>query len=164
MKNVDPKAKAKAKATRDLGLLPQSELSRLKPGSVWWTKDKLVSFPEARIPSKPARVFHEGRPVVVLQDESLCAKAERKTVIVVPCSTKSEHAGAGDLVWEDVEPFQKGPIAIYATLIQPLLKSDLDRFMGAISVPRLTELRRMVLQNMGLVQAARLPPKLPPNP
>lgn len=159
---MDPKGKA----ARELGLLPPALLASLKPGSVWTVADRLITFPETRIPGTPERDMHATRRVIVMQEQQLCAAADRKTVLAVPCSTQVRRAGAGDLRWSNVDGFDAPEFVVFATLIQPFLKSDFQVCKGLIPVERLTELRATLLQNMGVLPSARfpMPPRGTPQP
>jgi mRNA-degrading endonuclease toxin of MazEF toxin-antitoxin module len=151
----------KAEAARKQGLLPRDQLKDLAPGAVWWAQDEFVQLPEERVETGD-REIHARRPVVVFQSLHLCAASRPVTVLIAPCSTKTDRAGAGDLMLLETGPFDAKTVVVYLTLLQPLLKRELVKFMGHLPHDKFRMLQAQLAQNLALAQDRRL--AVPPRP
>jgi hypothetical protein len=130
---------------------------RTRPGAVWLIKDEVLVWPEGR--DKPRG--HEHHRVILLQDEELCRPSMGPaTVMVIPCSSSGTGGAArwDYLLPEGEEGFDKPRIIAYVSLIQPILKTDLNQYNGQVSKETLTELKARAQWIMSI---QRMPARLP---
>jgi len=145
----------KERAAAAQGMAPRALIQQAKPGAIFTVVDKAIAFPNERLPGAGARLLHSVRPVVVMMARLRCTSSQPNTLLVVPCS--SSHKGmVGD--WDLAVPsseraFRNHPTVAYASLVQPILKSELDERWGDVSPEFLVALQRVLASNMALVGA-----------
>jgi PemK-like, MazF-like toxin of type II toxin-antitoxin system len=124
--------------------------SQIVPGAVFIVNEDFVYWPESR--SKPRG--HDSHRVIIVQAPSLCSpQSKPNTVLVVPCSSTGPGGAAP---WDYVLPegergFDKPRIVVYVSLIQPVLKSDLQSYKDRISEKALREIQSIAAANMGII-------------
>jgi mRNA-degrading endonuclease toxin of MazEF toxin-antitoxin module len=124
---------------------------------VWIILDEVIGWPEARGKSRG----HKSRFVIVLQDEFLCKSAAAPaTVLVIPCSSSVRgDVAAWDFLVPDDEPaFTKERVVAFVSQIQPILKTDLNQYMGRLRPETLKEVKARAQWVMAI---QRPPPKIP---
>jgi mRNA-degrading endonuclease toxin of MazEF toxin-antitoxin module len=138
-----------------MGLAPVALAKQLRDGAVFLVDDKAIDFPESKIPGAPPRTFHRGRIVIVTQAQFL-GLAKPKTMLVVPCSTSFTTPGPGDYVIPETEAaFDRRAVAL-TRLVQPVLKSCVQKYVDRLSPETLVALKHAIAQVMGLMPPARL--------
>ncbi|WP_437275458.1 hypothetical protein WME90_29975 [Sorangium sp. So ce375] len=142
----------KAIAAKANGLAPASLIAKARPGAVFIVDDKLVVLPDSRKPGVK-RTWHDGRRVIIVQSQQMSRAGIPSTILAVPCSASAKLAGPWDMLLPNGEEgFDCTGVIAYASLVQPFLKSDLERYVGQLQDDTLIELQRLVLMNLGLVQ------------
>lgn len=152
----------KALAAKARGLAPAALSAKMQPGAVFLAKNEAVSFPEARLPHAGEPTEHVVRWVIVVQSIILNTAANPKTILVVPCSASQRTVGQWDYeLPPNEEGFTAPRVVALASLVQPFLKSDLERYLGRLRDTTLLDLQRILLRNMGLYQErmSELPPR-----
>jgi len=143
MSNLRPDLRAKIeRAKKAAGLAPKEIIAAAKPGAVFAVKDDVIALPEERIEGSGVRTLHETRRAIV--------------VLVVPCSASAKGPVAScDLEIPQGEPgFDAPRVVAFASLIQPVLKADLDKHYGQISDETLLKLQTVIAVNLDLVQSS----------
>lgn len=139
-----------------MGLAPTSLIAKATPGAVYVVQDAAIAFPTERIPDSGRRTEHVTRRAIVVQAATHCRTSSPKTILVVPCSC-SGAAGPCDMPLPDGEPgFDAPGVVAYASLVQPILKSELVDHRGQLSSDTLLKLQRLLLENLGVVQSESL--------
>ncbi|WP_437336080.1 type II toxin-antitoxin system PemK/MazF family toxin [Sorangium sp. So ce394] len=134
--------------------------SRTRPGAVYLILDEVLNWPDSR--DKPRG--HKHHRVILLQDEELCRPNRGPaTIMVVPCSSTGVGAAAP---WDFVLPegesgFDKPRVVAYTSLVQPILKTDLNQYLGQVSKSTLTEIKARAQLVLSI---QRMPIKLPDRP
>lgn len=114
-------------------------------GGVYVVRDRSLS-----LPPNHDRTVHEHRPVVVISGPNTNSDLVWRTVLVVPTSSSTTlrtrfcvklSAGDGNL---DRKTWARIPA------IQPLLKADLETFLGILPADKLSEVQARCLEFMGL--------------
>jgi hypothetical protein len=149
---ADPRAYAnKAQAARNIGLAPSEVIKEARPGAVFAVKDDAIVFPEERLGGTRAK--HATRRVILIQLPKLIVAARPCTVSVVPCSA-SQGAASGNwdlLLPSGEEAFDEPKVVAYASLLQPILKSDLVKCYGHLRDSTLLQIQSMIAANLGFV-------------
>lgn len=149
MSKFDPKAALSRAKTA-----PQA---RVRPGAVYLILDEVINWPKAR----DAQRGHTQRFVIVLQDQELCLPDRGpQTVMVIPCSSSgSGGAAPWDFLIPDGESgFDKTHVIAYVSLVQPILKTDLNQYLGQVSKATVEEIK---VRAQWLMAIQRSPLKLP---
>ncbi len=157
-------ADAKISAARQAaGLAPKNLISHAKPGAVFSIKDSTIVFPEDRREGSGVRALHATRRAIIVQCAAQARALSPRTLLVVPCSASQRGVcGHHDLEIPAGEPgFNADQVVAYASLVQPVLKADLDVYHGQISDQTLQKLQSVLAVNLGLIQATSL--ALPPR-
>ncbi len=158
----------KQKARIAMGLNTPELMRKVHPGAVFTVVDKAIAFPRDQLPQAGERSYHAERYVVVLQAGLLNTTTDPCTVLVVPCSASSRAVGAADYAVPSDEPAFPKPTVAYASLLQPVLKSELVEHIGDLSADCLLKLYRVVARNVGLsgqgTVSAQTPGSLAPPP
>lgn len=153
----------KALAVKARGLASSELVRHMAPGAVFIARDPAIQFPESQLEGAGARDLHAGRRVIVVQARELNARQSPKTLLVVPCSASSALCGEWDFEIPDGETaFDKPKVVAYASLMQPILKRDLVKFVGNLTDGTLLQLQQIVARNLGFVQTHTL--SLPESP
>jgi hypothetical protein len=85
-----------------------------------------------------------------------------RTVLIVPCSASQTEPQRGDFSVPDGTPgFTKSNVVAYATLIMPILKTDLtaELHRGQLEPEIFGRLRAQIAVNLGLAAGITLPPR-----
>jgi mRNA-degrading endonuclease toxin of MazEF toxin-antitoxin module len=157
MSNLRPDLRAKIeRAKKAAGLAPKEIIEAAKPGAVFAVKDDVIALPEERIEGSGVRTLHETRRAIVVQTMPQCRAARPLTLLVVPCSASAKGPVAScDLEIPQGEPgFDAPRVVAFASLIQPVLKADLDKHYGQISDETLLKLQTVIAVNLDLVQSS----------
>lgn len=134
-----------------VGLASPSLIRNARPGAVYLVKDKSVDLPETRIPGAPPRAAHPFRHVIVVQSETMCRSGKPPTVLVVPCSASRGGAESWNFEVPGSEvAFNKPVVVALTSLVQPVLKSDLESYLGELTPQTLDLLQRRLLENLGI--------------
>lgn len=148
----------KALAAKARGLASSEIVKDMTPGAVFIARDPAIQFPESRLEGAGTRDIHATRRVIVVQARELNARQSPKTLLVVPCSASSTICGEWDFEIPDGEnAFDKPKVVAYASLVQPILKRDLEKFVGNLTDGTLRRLQQIVARNLGLIQGQTLP-------
>lgn len=141
------------------GLARPEIIRAARPGVVFSVVDAFITFPEDRLPGAGKRSPHDWRTVVIIQSYLLNIKERPRTILVVPCT--SEYVGAvgtADLAVPAGEPpFDRKNVVILASLVQPILKVDLERPIGELSAEMWGKLQALVAANQCQPGAYPLP-------
>ena len=125
--------------------------------------DRSINFPKERLPSAGPRDYHGTRRVIIVQAQVYCRAASPITLVVVPCSASSSEVGPCDMVLPDGENgFTEPKVVAYVSLMQPVLKSDLDKHCGQLRPDTLDDLQRLVMKTLelGSIMTLDLPPRV----
>lgn len=136
----------------EFGLASPELIRELRPGAVFLVKDEAIDFPEDRIPGATPRTEHEKRRVIVVNDPALGRATSPRSLLVVPCTASQRRALSP---WHFEIPqneaaFTGGYVVALAHLVQPILKSDLEKCVGVLSPASFVALQAKVAQNLGL--------------
>lgn len=149
-------------AKQNLGLAQKDLLKHMRPGAVFTVKDELVVFPNERLEGAGPRTKHPTRRVILMSCERACVSASVKTVLVVPCSASQSTVGSYDLEVTGQPGFDADRVVAFASLVQPLLKSDLLAHLGHLEERVAVALLGRVIDHMRISEAtggALLPPR-----
>lgn len=153
---ADYRAKIAAeKAARDEGLLPRALVKDLVPGAVWLARDDALLFPEDRLPSAGDRAQHDFRRVVIVQSLRFTRDRVPVTLLVVPCSSSqhpSELLECDFSLPDRPAGFTHPYVVAYTRLVQPILKSDLERCTGRLTDTTYRALRRKLAEVLDLTE------------
>lgn len=114
-------------------------ITEFEVGEIWSIKDELISIPYADRSTAP-REFHEWRTVVIAHNNILNSDPTWPIVMVAPLSHRTDLMRDYDL---EVLPGRDGVrehSIIRLSLVQPVLKVDLDRKFGRLSEEKLLEM------------------------
>lgn len=146
-----------AAISRSPGPAPKALIQLAEPGAVFSVLDASITFPTDRKATAGARDTKPMRRVVVLQCTMFCQSGQPETLLVVPCSA-STSLGVGDLrIPEGEAGFTGSRVIALTSLVQPILKSDLVKHHGNVSVDTLVELRRSVFTLLSLTTDRKFP-------
>lgn len=106
-----------------------------------------------------ASVFPTGpRRVVILQSDVVCSMTGVPTVLAAPCSA-STATGPMDHEFEEPPIGFTEPPTVFVSIMQPFLKTDLERFEGNIGSEALELLLHKALALLGLASAVSVSEK-----
>lgn len=138
-------------ARRRKGLASAELTPLIVPGAVFILPKKLTQFPDARLPDAGRASEHERR-IIVAQSEPVCQDDGISSLLIVPCT--AHYRGpvkTCDFPIPSGEPgFTKDPVVAYASLMQPVLKSDLADHKGRLRASTLGQLMAVVARNLGM--------------
>jgi hypothetical protein len=137
-------------------------LSRARPGTVYTLKDELVVLPEHRLPEHPERSLHPKRRVILVQAREWAVGPEPLVVLVVPTTASFRgEPGPWDFAIPDGEPgFTAEGVVAVISLLQPVLKTDLERCEGSLRTETLLRFQAKIAAVLGL-QPGPAPIRLP---
>jgi hypothetical protein len=136
------------------GLAPPEIIRHARPGAVFVVKDEAIAFPQERVPDA-SRTEHETRRVIVCNDLALCRATAPNTLLVVPCTASQGEVSDWHLAIPSDEPaFTAAKVVALTQLVQPILKSDLIRFVGVLTAGTFVRLQARVAQNLGLLSGS----------
>lgn len=138
----------KAAIARSKGLATPELIRTAAPGAVYLAEDRAIALPNERLGG--TRTTHVHRWVIVFQSASTCNALDPKTVLIIPCSASS-RAGMCDLALPSTETVFDKPTVAFATLLQPILKSELFEYKGVLTDDTLVALQALVARNLGLI-------------
>jgi len=146
----DPRARQReiANARAD-GLAPRNMLPKMLPGAVFIVKDESINLPT---PTSGVRKLHDTRRVIIVSSKVMNQAMRPNTILVVPCSGSHTTVGPQDLALPDGEPaFTAERATALASLVQPILKSDLGTFVDMLEPTTLANLHARICTNLGVV-------------
>lgn len=109
------------------GFAPLALSPRIEPGAVFVADDQLVQFPG------PHRTLHEDRWVIVVATPEECASLSQPRVRVVPCTSKVDRPGFGDVrIAASDAGFTKESLALLR-FNQRIVKAALREYRGSLS-------------------------------
>lgn len=121
-------------------------------GEVYLVKETAIQFPKERLPGAPPPRRHRRRPVVVLQCDEDNHDPTYPIVLVAPLSSRVDLKGRQDFLVRAGEARLRTDSIIMLSLIQPVLRQDLeDRPLGQFSPERMEEITAMLLCNLGVL-------------
>jgi hypothetical protein len=122
------------------------------PGTVVSLKDEAIDFPTDRLPNAGARTVHDFRRAIILQVREWANANRPVTLLVVPCSASHRgDVGAWDVrIPDGTAGFTKPSIVAYTSLIQPVLKSDVEAIHGNLDAATLLLLVRTLSRLLDL--------------
>lgn len=110
-------------------------------GEVYYIVDELLNMPATD--RAGTRTLHEGRRVVIAHNCELNADPTWPLIYVAPLSSRVELASETDIVVRNTPEDGDGVSCdsiVELALVQPVLKTDLERRTGALSKPRIAEI------------------------
>ena len=120
-------------------------------GAIYYVPDEIIQIPSERMPSSGERNLHEGRPFLVVQGQSFCADLDSPTVLGMPLSSKVEYKRETDFLLLKSLSGLKFDSVVIVGLLQPILKSDLQKKAGKIDKFSLEKIQRLLLINLGII-------------
>ncbi|MDI6706672.1 MAG: type II toxin-antitoxin system PemK/MazF family toxin [Bacillota bacterium] len=120
-------------------------------GEIYFIKDELVSIPDAdRVEN--GRDIHEGRRVVIIHNHEQNNNKLCPIVTIAPFSHRIDLKRPHDLIvtLEDVEGGLKVDSLIRLSLMQPVLKIDMERCIGSLKDYKVEELIAMQIEMLGI--------------
>lgn len=121
-------------------------------GDVYWVSDEKIILPEERLPNKPKRTLHDGRPVVVLQTDMDNSNPHYPIVLVAPTSHRVEFKDDKDVILPVVAGGLPQEGLLLLGLIQPLLKTDLERCIYTVDPVTMSSVDAVIAANLGLIE------------
>jgi len=119
------------------------------PGAVFVVADHRVSMPH---PIGVTRDIHPTRRVIIVSGHVLTRAVRPNTLLIVPCSASRGSVGPHDLLLPDDEAaFTSEKVVAVASLLGPILKSDLQSHVGDLRTETLERLQAVILANLGVV-------------
>lgn len=158
-KRINPRAvhdryrlQSAAKNLAKFGLASPEIAGKIHPGAVFVVKDEAIDFPEDALPGA-TRTMHETRRVIVCTALHLCQTRSPKSVMVVPCTASRTSAPAS---WHfqipDGEPgFSADCVIALPQITQPILRSDLIKYVDTIRTGTLVALQAKIAEILGLI-------------
>lgn len=126
--------------------LKKSGFVQISPGEVWTVKDSIVIFPEERAGHQ--RTKHHRRFVLVLSNEWICAALDCPCVQVAILSHLNDFRSTAET--EIKRTSQNGLEQDSRILLghgQPLLKTDLEKRIGKLSLSEWEDVLRKIYWN-----------------
>lgn len=127
--------------------LKKSGLVQISPGEVWTVRDSIVIFPEERAGHQ--RTKHGKRFVLVLSNDWICAALDCPCVQVAILSHLNDFRSTAEIQIKKTD--SNGLEHDSRVLLghsQPLLKTDLEKRMGKLSLTEWEEVLRKVYWNI----------------
>lgn len=119
-------------------------------GGIYYVNDKLISLPESdRIKS---RNYHEGRPLVVLQNDNANSNEAVPLITVAPVSSVQKYKKASDLPLKPKVDDVNTDSLLMVGLLQPILKIDVERKIGDISDEKLKQALFIIGEKFGIIE------------
>ena len=120
----------------------------IRPGDVWTVKDKIINFPEERLP-EGFREKHIYRTVVVVSRLDECQdNIEYKSITVIPTSTKCNIKSPTDFSLPQEMGGLKYDSYARTRMVQPVLKTDLEKKVGSLPTEIFISLKTMLLTHL----------------
>jgi mRNA-degrading endonuclease toxin of MazEF toxin-antitoxin module len=116
----------------------------IAPGSIFNVADGIIVFPETR--AGQSRDEHVSRPIVILGNSKMCGDKREPVLIVAPLSHLTEIRSAPDFcIKADSENKLEKNSRIVLSHIQPLLKTDLGKRVGSLSMEDFDRLKASLI-------------------
>ncbi len=136
------------------GLATPALARHIRPGAVFAIRDEAVDFPESQLATAGPRTRHPTRRAIVVQAAVWGSSKRPRTVLVVPCSaSQSAPTPPWDIQVPGGTPgFDAPNVVAYTSLVQPVLKSDLEAYYGDVDLVFLGSLRARLAQVLDLIE------------
>jgi len=118
-------------------------------GEIYFIKDGLLAMPESD--RKAQRKIHKGRPVVVVQNNSGNSNPINPIITVAPISSVTKYKKPNDIPLTPKEDNVNKDSLLLLSLIQPILKVDLERCIGSISDEKLKQALYIIGGRFGII-------------
>lgn len=122
-------------------------------GAIYYVPDEIIQIPSERMPSSGERNLHDGRPFLVVQGQTYCADMDYPIVLGMPLSSKLEYKRETDFLLLKSASGLKFDSVVIVGLIQPILKSDLQKKAGKVDQFTMEKIQRLLLVNLGMIPA-----------
>lgn len=134
------------------GLAAPEVSRRFAPGLVVAVADAAVQLPADRLPGAGPRTSHETRRAIVVQVREWAVSRSPVTLLVVPCSASHRgEVGPWDVPLPDGTPgFDAPRVVAYASLVQPMLKSEVTTVYGEVGADILADLQAVLARLLDL--------------
>lgn len=117
-------------------------------GQVWKIKDELIAIPNAdRL--QHGRELHKDRYIVIAQNNEENSLPMVPCITVIPLSHRIDLKRRYDIILSPSDDRVKVECVAMVSLIQPVLKKDLDECLGSISIDKIAEVTDAILERMG---------------
>ena len=136
-------------ALKKSGIVPKNIL----PGSLWTVRDKLIVFPEDRLPSAK-KTSHEFRTIVVLSRLEDCEDPTRIYVLMAPLSSNTRIKAKTDYLIPKGNGNLRDDSMVRLGLVQPILKTELEKEIGLLPESILEDLKAMISVIFGLIECS----------
>lgn len=118
-------------------------------GQVWKIKDPLISIPDAdRL--LHGRNLHKDRYVIIAQNNEENLLPMVTCITIIPLSSRVDLKRKYDVILSPNVDSVKVESMAKTSLIQPVLKKDLDECLGSISKEKMAEVIDALLERLGL--------------
>lgn len=118
-------------------------------GEVYWVKDKYLNFPDTD--RLEVRKVHEGRTVVIIENNSNNANPLHPFIIVAPTTSVLDYKRPNDIILTPEEDNVLKESLLLLSLIQPVLKIDLEDCVCTISDEKIKQTLAIVGETFGLI-------------
>lgn len=130
----------------------------IERGEIYLISDELISLPEERIPSRPSRIIHEQRPVLILQTNADNSKSLYPVVFVAPFSHRIDLKGEQDYVLKSGQGGLNQDSILHLGLLQPILKTELQGdAIGKLDTLAMNDVDAVLAANLGLIERPSSP-------
>lgn len=126
--------------------LKKSGFVQISPGEVWTVRDSVVIFPEERAGHQ--RTKHPDRFVLVLSNDWICAASDCPVVQVAILSHLNDFRSTAETEVKKTDSNGlKHDSRVLLGHAQPLLKTDLEKRLGKLSLTQWEDVLRKIYWN-----------------